>query len=238
MSTEAQVNPKGAASIIPDLLAAEARIADLRRQLADAERRATEAEAEAERDALLRGNVSQYPDLGGAGSTDAYWQRWQRMKIDAAIRHLRDIEDYYRPMGDNIFAQARADRVRDIYEQLGDDYLYGNLGRPTMAERVRTAEAQLAAQAETLRRMREALLRLASGVPGVWATAVARAALADTASQDTPAPDLHYPAEVYSYGHKCNCGSLVPANGDDWHRHVTEYGLPALTPAPAQEGNR
>ena len=45
-------------------------------------------------------------------------------------------------------------------------------------------------------------------------------------------------ASVYSYGHKCNCGSLVPANGDDWHRHVTEYGLPALTPAPAQEGNR
>ena len=203
MSTEAQVNPKGAASIIPDLLAAEARIADLRRQLADAERRATEAEAEAERDALLRGNVSQYPDLGGAGSTDAYWQRWQRMKIDAAIRHLRDIEDYYRPMGDNIFAQARADRVRDIYEQLGDDYLYGNLGRPTMAERVRTAEAQLAAQAETLRRMREALLAverersvfcdpplhcLVCGARKHQPDCLVVAALADTASQDTPAP--------------------------------------------------
>ena len=41
---------------------------------------------------------------------------------------------------------------------------------------------------------------------------------------------LHYPAEVYDYGHKCNCGTLVPATGADWRRHVSEYGGPAKTP--------
>jgi hypothetical protein len=108
--------------------------------------RARLAAVESERDALLRRNIPQFPDLDAPGEPEAYWQR---MKVNAAILHLRDIEDYYRPVA-GLFSQARADRVRDIYEQLSEDYLNGNLDRPTMVQQLTQARQDRAALMEAL----------------------------------------------------------------------------------------
>ena len=157
MSTEAQVNPKdaygdGAASIIPDLLAAEARIADLRRQLADAERRVTEA-----------------------------------------LEHLATLQIAVHTLGVQPAGTEDSDKAWA--------YLCGVAQNLPAATRGR--QAQLAAQAETLRRMREALLAverersvfcdpplhcLVCGARKHQPDCLVVAALADTASQDTPAP--------------------------------------------------
>lgn len=81
-------------------------------------------------------------DAGGPGHEEQYWQR---RKLDAAIRHLRDIEDYYRTRGGlpEGFNMIRADRARAIYEQISDDYLNGNAKRPTLAQRLDAAEGAL-----------------------------------------------------------------------------------------------
>lgn len=124
-------------------------------------------------------------EAGGPGHELAYWQR---RKLDAAIRHLRDLEDYFRLRGDETYADSpnmrRADRARGIYEQISDDYLNGRSSAPTMRERAETAEAaveryekyltrgqfvdELEARAEAaeveVERLREALGKLA-GTP-------------------------------------------------------------------------
>ena len=102
--------------------------------------------AEAERDeAQLRAGINglgAHPsEAGGPSKEEAYWQR---RKLDAAIRHLRDIEDHFRlgagtPESPNMI---RADRARAIYEQISDDYLNGKTYRPTMKERAVAAEGE------------------------------------------------------------------------------------------------
>jgi hypothetical protein len=71
---------------------------------------------------------------GGPGHEEQYWQR---RKLNAAIQHLRDIEDYYRTRGGDPegFNMVRADRARAIYEQISDDYLNGKRNRPTLKQR-------------------------------------------------------------------------------------------------------
>jgi len=80
-------------------------------------------------------------EAGGPGKEEAYWQR---RKLDAAIRHMRDLEDYFRLAGgtDDSPNMIRADRVRAIYEQISDDYLNGKTYRP-MKERAEAAEAEI-----------------------------------------------------------------------------------------------
>ena len=104
--------------------------------------------AEAERDkAQLRANVNglgkEPSEAGGPTHEESYWQR---RKLDAAIRHMRDLEDYFRLAGgvDESPNMIRADRIRAIYEQISDDYLNGKTYRPTMKERALAAEAEVA----------------------------------------------------------------------------------------------
>jgi len=51
-------------------------------------------------------------------------QRWLVRKLDAAMRHLRDAEDYAR-LDANFQGMPTADRIRFIYEQITDDIYNG-----------------------------------------------------------------------------------------------------------------
>lgn len=101
-----------------------------------AERDATVARAEAaerERDELRESLRPVPTDEGGPGKEETYWLRG---KLRAAITHLRDVEDYYRvqgglPLG---FNMIRADRARDLYEAITEDFVNGKRDRPTRAE--------------------------------------------------------------------------------------------------------
>lgn len=97
---------------------------------------------EAQLRASINGLGSEPSEAGGPGKEEAYWQR---RKLDAAIRHMRDLEDYFRLAGgtDDSPNMIRADRVRAIYEQISDDYLNGKTYRPTMKERAEAAEAEI-----------------------------------------------------------------------------------------------
>jgi len=90
----------------------------------------------AERDEALRGGLAAGPtNEGGPGHEQTYWLR---SKLRAAIMHLRDVEDYYRMLGGRPEShnQARADRARDIYEQITEDFVNGKLSVPSVkAER-------------------------------------------------------------------------------------------------------
>lgn len=72
-------------------------------------------------------------DDGGPGREDTYWLR---TKLQAAIQHLRDVEDYYRFLGGEPqgFNMIRADRARDLYETILEDFVNGKISRPTRAE--------------------------------------------------------------------------------------------------------
>ncbi len=98
-------------------------------------------------------------DAGGPGREETYWLR---QKVDAAIRHLRDIEDYYRvkpSLHPQSFNAVRADRARQLYEAIIVDFREGKMTRPTRAERL----AALAADNERLERERDELLDLLRG---------------------------------------------------------------------------
>ena len=94
-------------------------------------------------DSYLRGHLSQYPPQGDPTYTE---EHWIRMKVDAAIRQLRDLEDAFRPSGEpGSFNEQRANRARDIYEQLTSDFLNGKINRPTIAQRLAATELALGA---------------------------------------------------------------------------------------------
>lgn len=73
-------------------------------------------------------------DEGGPGNEEHYWMR---AKLGAAIMHLRDLEDFYRLRGGTPagFNQVRADRARQLYEAITEDFLNGSMTRPTTRER-------------------------------------------------------------------------------------------------------
>jgi hypothetical protein len=79
---------------------------------------------------------------GGPGHEERYWLK---RKLNESIRHLRDIEDYYRMIGGTprSFNMIRADRARSLYEQISDDFLNGRSMQPTMRERAEGAEYAL-----------------------------------------------------------------------------------------------
>ena len=97
---------------------------------------------------LLRAKADQAERLGAVPAEDTSKAEtyWQRQKLDSAIRHLRDIEDFYRTRGGLGMSrnQVRADRARAIYEQITDDYLNGKMTRPTLKEHAATLEAEVA----------------------------------------------------------------------------------------------
>lgn len=77
---------------------------------------------------------------GGPGKEETYWLR---VKLDACVQHLRDIEDFYRIRGGlpESFNTIRADRARSLYEQISEDFISGKVTVPTMRERAEAAEA-------------------------------------------------------------------------------------------------
>lgn len=106
---------------------------------------------------------------GGPGHEERYWLR---AKLDGAIQHLRDIEDFYRLRGGlpESYNMARADRARSLYEQITEDFVNGKLGTPTLKEQlealrgeVRRAQASIAlelyagSRSKTAEILREAL---------------------------------------------------------------------------------
>lgn len=141
--------------------AAEARIAEAERERDDeiANRWKLEARiAEVERE---RRQVPS--DEGGPGGPGYEEQYWLRAKLNASIRHLRDVEDFYRlreglPEG---FNMLRADRARSLYEQISDDFLNGNRDVPTMRDRAQAAEARN-------KELEEACLYLSGRDVGGW----------------------------------------------------------------------
>jgi hypothetical protein len=104
--------------------------------------------AERERD----GEGSVPTKAGGPGHEEKYWLKH---KLYASIRHLRDVEDYYRLKGGlrEGFNLIRADRARSIYEQITEDFLNGKRDVPTMRERAKRAEVW--AKAERAGRKKE-----------------------------------------------------------------------------------
>ena len=72
-------------------------------------------------------------DDGGPGHEESYWLR---AKLQASITHLRDVEDFYRLRGGlpDGFNTLRADRARDLYEAITEDFVDGKTTRPTRAE--------------------------------------------------------------------------------------------------------
>ena len=85
-------------------------------------------------------------DEGGPGAEELYWLR---AKLNASITHLRDIEDYYRLLGGSPegFNMVRADRARQLYEAITEDFVNGKMTRRTRAE----AEARVEELTEALR---------------------------------------------------------------------------------------
>jgi len=79
---------------------------------------------------------------GGPGKEEVYWLK---RKLNESIRHLRDIEDYYRMKSGTpvSFNMIRADRARSLYEQISEDFLNGKINQPTMRERAEGAEYAL-----------------------------------------------------------------------------------------------
>jgi len=87
--------------------------------------------------------IDRFPTTaGGPGHEEQYWLN---QKLKASIRHLRDIEDYYRLRGGTPRSpnMIRADRARSLYEQISDDFLNGKRNVPTMRERAEAAEYAL-----------------------------------------------------------------------------------------------
>ncbi len=85
---------------------------------------------------------------------------WLRQKMDAAIMHLRHIEDYSRSHWDEgippegSFDEATADRARNIYEQITADLLEGKLDTPPITQRLSATEAERDRLLSLLRRVR------------------------------------------------------------------------------------
>jgi len=79
---------------------------------------------------------------GGSGHEEQYWLK---RKLNESIRHLRDIEDYYRLRSGTprSYNMERANRARSLYEQISEDFLNGKIRQPTMRERAEAAEYAL-----------------------------------------------------------------------------------------------
>lgn len=67
---------------------------------------------------------------------------WLLRKLDPAMRHLRDAEDFARL---KMPAWPTADRIREVHEKLTDDVLRGTTTRPTAREQMATFRAQVEA---------------------------------------------------------------------------------------------
>ncbi len=88
--------------------------------------------------------------VGNVPGPDDDGAYWLIQKLDSAVRHLRDIEDYNRTSWEGLperfvgsFQEARADRARSIYEQITSDFYEGELGQLTMKQERDTALEQL-----------------------------------------------------------------------------------------------
>lgn len=106
---------------------------------------------------MVGNGLGPVPDRsGGPGHEEVYWLR---RKLNESIKHLRDIEDYYRIKGGTprSYNMIRADRARSLYEQISEDFLNGKTNRPTMRERAEAAEYALEYTLETLWWLRMAL---------------------------------------------------------------------------------
>ncbi len=108
-------------------------------------------------------NIGIKPECGpGQGKAD-----WLRRKLDAAVRHLREIEDFNRigdfPPGtyEGSFQEAQADRARSIYEQITSDFYEGKLGQPTMRQ-------ERDAALEQVKVLREGLFAIHGIATYVW----------------------------------------------------------------------
>ena len=89
-------------------------------------------------------------DIGIRPAPEQDESYWLRQKLNMAVRHLRDIEDYNRSSWAGLperfegsFQEARADRARSLHEQITADFFEGNLILPTMKEQLEIALAQL-----------------------------------------------------------------------------------------------
>lgn len=83
-----------------------------------------------------------------------------RQRLNRAVRWLREAEDIARI---EMPAWSTADRIRDIYEQVGEDVLNGTTSRPPLLQRLGEAETENA-------RLREALRGLLAHLnEGEWA---------------------------------------------------------------------
>ncbi len=96
----------------------------------------------------MKDNRGIRPEFGaGQGKED-----WLRRKLNAVVRHLRDIEDYNRiwdypaEQYEGSFEEAQADRARSIYEQITSDFFEGKLGEPTMKQQLEEAKAKILEQ--------------------------------------------------------------------------------------------
>jgi hypothetical protein len=79
-----------------------------------------------------------------------------RQRLNRAIRWLREAEDIARI---EMPAWPTADRIRDIYEQVGEDVLNGRTTVPPLLQRLRESEARV----EALEAQRDEALKLLAG---------------------------------------------------------------------------
>ncbi len=93
--------------------------------------------------------------IGAKPSPDDDGEYWIRQKLNSAVRHLRDIEDYNRIWDgapgsyEGSFQEARADRTRSIYEQITSDFYEGKIHTLTMKQERDAALEQVRALVET-----------------------------------------------------------------------------------------
>lgn len=85
-------------------------------------------------------HLGQYPHEDAGGTT--HEREWLTQKLQAAVRHLRDLEDYYR-VQPNELAQLRADRARACHEVITVDFLRGNVNAPTLYEAAKALHEQV-----------------------------------------------------------------------------------------------
>jgi hypothetical protein len=71
-----------------------------------------------------------------------------RQRLNRAVRWLREAEDIART---EMPAWPTADRIRDIYEQVGDDVLNGKTDVPPLKQRLAEAEQALVSEVEKAR---------------------------------------------------------------------------------------
>ncbi len=116
---------------------------------------------------------------------------WLTQKLDRAVGHLRDIEDYYRTSWEGLperfvgsFHEARADRARSIYEQITSDFYEGKLGQPTMKQELDAAKEEIRSLDYLSKELASTRDQLTDSKNAGWAIAQARLKLINSFHED------------------------------------------------------